>query len=236
MSGYFARSLAAQIRGGRTLFVLAVAGVALGVAAVLSIQILNQSALAAFGAGVRAVSGDARLAVVGRGPTLADSLLPLVLTDPDVRAALPLYRVDVALEGSGGSLEVIGTDLFAPGRVPWDLGRGELADVLARPGWVAVAPQLAADMGWRRGDRVAVSSGARRVTLEIGALVDFQKRAPLASRRLAVMDIAQAQALLGSPGRLSEIDVVPAEGADLAALSGRLEARLGPGVRTATPE
>ena len=153
MSGYFARSLAAQIRGGRTLFVLAVAGVALGVAAVLSIQILNQSALAAFGAGVRAVSGDARLAVVGRGPTLADSLLPLVLTDPDVRAALPLYRVDVALEGSGGSLEVIGTDLFAPGRVPWDLGRGELADVLARPGWVAVTPQLAADMGWRRGGR-----------------------------------------------------------------------------------
>ena len=236
MSGYFARSLAAQIRGGRTLFVLAVAGVALGVAAVLSIQILNQSALAAFGAGVRAVSGDARLAVVGRGPTLADSLLPLVLTDPDVRAALPLYRVDVALEGSGGSLEVIGTDLFAPGRVPWDLGRGELADVLARPGWVAVTPQLAADMGWRRGDRVAVSSGARRVTLEIGALVDFQKRAPLASRRLAIMDIAQAQALLGSPGRLSEIDVVPADGADLAALSGRLEARLGPSVRTATPE
>jgi putative ABC transport system permease protein len=74
------------------------------------------------------------------------------------------------------------------------------------------------------------------VALEVGALVDFQKRAPLASRRLAVMDIAQAQALLGAPGCLTEIDVVAEEGADVASLSRRLEARLGPGVRAATPE
>ncbi len=236
MRGYFARAFAAQLRGGRTLYLLAVAGVALGVGAVLSIQILNQSALAAFAGGVRAVSGDAQLMLVGRASTLPDALLPEVLSEPEVRAAIPLYRVDVALEGKGGSLEVIGTDLFAPVRVPWDLARGDLGDVLARPGWVAVTPQLAAEMGWRRGDRVLVSSGARRAALEVGALVDFQKRAPLASRRLAVMDIAQAQALLGAPGRLTEIDVVAEEGADVASLSRRLEARLGPGVRAATPE
>ena len=235
MTAYFARALGAQLRGGRTLYALAVAGVALGVASVLSIQILNQSALGAFAGGVRAVSGDARLAIVGRGPFLPDEILPAVLGDPDVRGATPIYRVDVALEG-GGALEVVGTDLFAPVRLPWDLSRGELADVLGRRGWVAVAPRLAAEMGWRRGDRIRVSSGARRATLEIGALVDFQRRAPLASRRLAVMDIAQVQALLGAPGRLTEIDVVSADGADAAALARRLEARLGPGVRAATPE
>jgi putative ABC transport system permease protein len=233
---YLTRALRAQLRGARALHLLAVAGVALGVAAVLSIQILSQSAVGAFAGSVRAVSGDSQLSVVGRGPTLPDALLPMVLAERDVRAAVPVYRLEVALPGGRGALEVVGTDLFAPVRVPWDLPRGALSDVLGRRGWVAVTPRLAAEMGWRRGAAVPVSSGSRRVTLEIGALVDFQRLAPLASRRLAVMDLAQAQALLGAPGRVTQIDVVAAPGADIAELARRLEARLGPGVRAVTPE
>lgn len=237
MIRYFARALAAQLHGGRALFLLAVAGVALGVGAVLSIQILNQSALGAFAGGVRALSGDAQLSLVGRGPTLPDALLPEVLAEAGVRAAYPLYRVEVALEGErGASLEIAGADLFAAARLPLDLPRAGVGDVLAVPGWVAVTPQLARERGWSRGTRLAVSLGSRRVELQVGALVDFQKVAPLASRRLAVMDLAQAQALLGAPGRVSQIDVVAAPGVEIAALARRLEARLGPGYRAVTPE
>ena len=59
---------------------------------------------------------------------------------------------------------------------------------------------------------------------------------PLASRRLAVMDIAEAQALLGPAGRLHQVDVFLAPGADAAEVAARLQSRLGPAVRVTTPE
>ncbi len=237
MRRYFAQALRAQLRGGRVLFLLAVAGVALGVGSVLSIQILNESALGAFAGSVRALSGDAQLSLVGRGPTLPDALLPRVLSEHGVRAAHPLYRLEAALAGErGAALEIVGADLFAPARLPLDLARGDIAAVLRTPGWVAVTPSLAAERGWARGARIPVSIGSRRTVLEVGALIDFRQVAPLASRRLAVMDLAQAQALLGEAGRVSQIDVVAAEGVDVAELARRLEARLGGDVRAVTPE
>ncbi|HEX7623375.1 MAG TPA: ABC transporter permease, partial [Anaeromyxobacteraceae bacterium] len=146
MRRYFARVLRAQLRGGRLLFLLAVAGVALGVGAVLSIQILNESALGAFAGSVRALSGDAQLSLVGRGPTIPDALLPRVLSEPGVRRAYPVYRLEVALAGErGAALEIVGADLFARARLPLELPRGDAAAVLRTPGWVAVTPSLAAE-------------------------------------------------------------------------------------------
>ena len=114
MRGYLARAAAKELWAGRALLPLAVAGVALGVAAVLSIQLLNGSALGAFAGTVRAVSGDADLSVLGVAGHLPEALLPEILETPGVRAAVPLYRVEAALEGRPGSLEIVGVDLLAP--------------------------------------------------------------------------------------------------------------------------
>jgi putative ABC transport system permease protein len=86
------------------------------------------------------------------------------------------------------------------------------------------------------GDVVEVSLGSRRARLRVGALLDLARLAPLASRRLAVMDIAQAQGLLGVAGRIHQLDVRAAPGVSAAALSGRLAARLGERARVTTPE
>jgi hypothetical protein len=45
---YFLRTLAAHVGAGATLYLLTVLGVALGVASVLCIQILNRNSLGAF--------------------------------------------------------------------------------------------------------------------------------------------------------------------------------------------
>ncbi|BDG07353.1 FtsX-like permease family protein [Anaeromyxobacter paludicola] len=238
MRGYFAAALRAQLAAGRALFLLSVAGVALGVGAVLSIQILNQSALGAFAGGVRAVSGEADLQILPRGPWLPDEVVARALEARGVRAALPIWRAEVEVEGAPGGLmlELVGTDLLAPVRVPWRLPAGGIAAALSRPGWVAVTPALAAERGWREGSRLDVTLGSRRVGLEVGALVDFQKLSPLASRRLAVMDVAQAQGLFGARGRLHQVDLLAEPGADRAGLARRLAERLGPAVRVAPPE
>ena len=58
MIRYVRVALGAHFRSGRTLFVLTVLGVALGVASVLSIQILNRNAIGAFAGSVRARDVD----------------------------------------------------------------------------------------------------------------------------------------------------------------------------------
>lgn len=245
MIRYLGLTLRASLRRAKSLYVLTVFGVALGVGAVLTVQILNANALAAFRGSVLAVSGDADLSVMSRTPTMPDSLFPAALGTAGVQAAWPLYRVDATLaESAQVFVEIVGVDLFAPVSMPFVEDNGtrqarqniDVAEPLSVRGWAAFNPDLARDFGWARGDTVRVTIGTRTVPLVVGALVDFRRATPLASRRLVVMDVAQAQALLGTAGEITQIDVRLAEGAGRDAVAGRLDARLGPGVEALTPE
>ncbi|MBU2502732.1 ABC transporter permease [bacterium] len=235
------------VREGRTLLLLTVVGVSLGVGSVVAIQTLNQGALQAFGGSVRAVSGQADLTVLGTVPTIDPALLPRVLADPAVRDAWPLCRLDAALaDGSGDLIQIVGFDVFAPVRYPLTRQLDEtgsaadpgdlVAAAMAVPGWCAVTPHLAASHGWAVGDTVPVSSGSRLARLVIGALVDFQRYEPLAPVNIAVMDVAQAQALLARPDAIHQIDIVLAGDEDPGTAAARLQRNLGPGVRVLTPE
>ena len=237
MRRYFTTAMAAHLRAGGSLYLLTVLGVALGVAAVLSIQIINRNAVAAFSGSVKAVSGAADLSVLGYTPSFPEDLYPRVLSTPGVQAAWPLWRAAVVVSGGDNlMLDLIGVDFFTPVDIPWQGEPTDPAVALSQPGWVALTPHLADQMGWRVGDAFTVSWGSRRVGLTVGALVDFQALNPLASPKLAVMDIAQAQGLFGDAGAIHQIDVKLADGADTAAAQTSLQARLGPGVRVVTPE
>ena len=237
MIALVARSVAARVRESRALVVLTVAGVALGVASVLSIQVVGRSAIAAFEGSVRAIGGDADLSVLPAAGGLPDDTIVAALADREVAAAWPLVRLDVAIDGREEEyVEIVGVDLFAPLDLPWEVAPEASADPLVVPGWVAISPALAAELALGPGDRFRVTSGSRRVELEVGALVDFQRVTPLASRRLVVMDLAQAQDLFGLSGRVDQIDVRVEPGMPPGAVAQRLAGRLGPGVRVVTPE
>ncbi len=237
MIRYFFRALRAQLRGGVLLFALSLFGVSIGVASVVSIQIINLNALGAFRGSMLAVSGSADLILLGKMPTLPETLYPEVLATPGVAAAWPLYRVDVTLRDADPIvLEVIGVDFFTAIDVPWE---GEAVDVsaaLGQSGWVAVTATLARERGWSVGERLSVSIGTRTAELVVGALSDFEKATPLASPRLAVMDIAQAQSLLGSRGQVDQIDVKLVDGVDEAAVVAALDRKLGTKAMILTPE
>ena len=128
MRRYLVRAAAKEIRAGKALFALAVAGVALGVASVLSIQLLNQGALGAFAGTVRAVSGEADVSVLGWAGTLDEALLVDVLAVPGVRAAA--LAAMLPLDGGGLGLG----DITVAGREPPDRRRGWDAD------WNVVTP------------------------------------------------------------------------------------------------
>jgi len=226
----------AHWRQARTLTLLTVFGVALGVASVVCIQTLTHGALAAFGGGVKAVSGQADLMILGQEPDLDESVYPEVLAHPAVQAAWPLVRNWVRLADHPDTfLDIVGVDVFAPVGFPVTTGAGagdssRFAELITTPGWVALTPEFAAEFGLEVGDTLPVLVADRHVQLVVGALVDFRMHAPLASRKLALMDIAQAQHFFGRRGRVTQIDVQidPAQAA-------AIQRALGPGVRVLTP-
>jgi len=226
------RTLLARLRGEAALVGLSVGGVALGVAAVVAIQVLVSSAVAAFEGGVRAVSGPADVVVRGVAGGVADSVVPVVLGTPGVAAAWPRVEADVVLPDRERTfLQVVGLDLAAPRPVPWRGDSIDLAEAWGRPGWAAVPRRLAEARGWSVGDRFEVLYGTRRAELEVGARIDFEGGA---GARRVVLDVAQAQALFGETGSIDAVDVVAREGTDPEALVGRLSSRLGPVARVAT--
>jgi putative ABC transport system permease protein len=233
---YFLRAARAQLRSSRSLFLLSLFGVALGVASVVGIQIINLNALGAFRGSMEAVSGDADLTILGALPALPESVYPEVLATEGVAAAWPLYRLDVALDDGRTFLELIGVDFFTPIDVPWEGPEIDVSEALGKPGWVAVTPELARERGFQVGDRFTVSLGTRKAELVVGALSNFLEASPFASPRLAVMDIAQAQSLLGRPGELHQIDVKLQEAASREEVVARLRERLGERALIETPE
>lgn len=236
MIRYFLGALASHFRAGRSLYLLTLFGVALGVASVLSIQVINRNAIAAFRGSVEAVSGGADFSLLGRTPTFPEAVYADVLSDPGVAAAWPLHRVEVALpDEEAFFLDVLGVDFFAPMQVPWRRAPGDLSNGLSRPGWVAISPRLSAERGLKVGDPLDVASGSSRIRLVVGALVDFQSMSPLASPRLVVMDIAQAQSLFGRRGEIHQIDVQVAEGVEKTDVMDRLRTALGPSLQVVTP-
>ena len=241
MLRYFYRTVSAHWRTNPVLYALTVLGVALGVASVISIRILNQSAVASFAAGVRTIGGAADVAVTGKGGSLPDAFYPLVRGTPGVAAAWPVFETTVSVEGWPGTFaRLLGIDLLAPSRDFWDALSGLPPETGAgvatrRRGWAAVTPELAAALGWSVGDRIEVRDGAAVRALHVGALVDFQRWGAGGGRRALVMDIAEAQALFGGAGALHRIGVEAVEGADLAALASRIEDRLGGRVDAVTP-
>ncbi len=211
---------------------LAVLAIALGVALGFAVQLINQAAVSELGQGVRMLSGDADLEVRGPRAGFAEALYPEIARAPGVAVASPVVEVDAKVAGHAEALRVIGVDAFRAGRIQPGLiaASADRLDTL-RPDvvFLSAAAMRALDVGV--GDVVTLQAGLADVGLRVAGEV-----AGAANARLAVMDIAGAQAALDRLGRLSRIDIRIAPGVDVEALAKRLRTALPPGLAVVRPE
>ena len=211
----------------------ALLAVTLGVALAFSVHLINASALAEFGAAVRAINGDADLEIVGPRAGFDESLYGAVATTPGVAVASPIVEAETfAFDGAGKRvpIRVVGIDAFvvvrvAPALVPRPrAGADRFAAI--DPGAVflnaAAEKRLAGDAS-----SLALQTANGRVALAIAGSV------AAGGPPLAVMDIAGAQVALGTLGRIQRIELRLAPGADRDVVIRAL--RLPPGVRAAAP-
>ena len=211
----------------------ALIAVVLGVALAFSVHLINASALAEFGAAVRAVNGEADLSLVGPRAGFDEALYGAVAAAPGVAVASPVVEAETfAFDAAGARVPIrlIGIDALvvarvAPALLPRphaDAGRFSVLD----PDAVFLNAAAERRLGAAAKSLVLQTAAGRR-TLRIAGTV------AAGGPPLAVVDIAGAQVALGGAGKLSRIDIRLRPGADRAATLAAL--RLPAGVRAAAP-
>ena len=216
----------------RARVLLAVLAIALGVALGLAVQLINRTAVDELTQGVRTIAGDADLTVRGARSGFSEHVFAQLARDPDVAVASPIVEVDVRVAGRPEPLRVLGLDLFRAAAIQPALfpEGGERYDAL-RSDTIFLSNAAQAWLGLERGGTLVLQSGLADVPLRVAG------RVPGAGgQRLAVMDIAGAQAALGRPGSISRVDLRLAPGVDVAAFRARVARALPPGVAIDSPQ
>ena len=98
----------------------ALLAVTLGVALAFSVHLINASALAEFGAAVRAVNGDADVALVGPRAGFDEALYGAVATTPGVAVASPIVEGETFAFDAAGKrvpMRVVGIDALVVARL-----------------------------------------------------------------------------------------------------------------------
>jgi putative ABC transport system permease protein len=200
------------------LFVL---GVALGVAVVIAIDIANNSASRAFSLSTESVTGRATHQIFG-GPTgLPTEVYRQVRVDLGIRLSAPVISEFVRGIGLGDQpLRLLGVDPFAepPFRAylstvnvdgESQIAFDALSTFIAQPNAVLVSRTLADRFGAGTGDTITLQAGARRVDVTlVGVLQPDDRVSEQALDDLILTDIATAQEILDTPGRLTRVDLI----------------------------
>ncbi len=194
---------------------LTVVGVALGVLASVAITAANVEVLRSFERAVTAVAGPATLEIAGHELGVEESVITAVRLVSGVVRAAPVIEEAITLvagEHRGETIQLFGLDLLD------EVGRRGFT-WLARPveeAWedllaadaVYLGRELAADWNLAVGDSLEVTAGPRVVRLRVAGVIQGETTRASLWNRVAVMDIAAAQVLFGSFGRLSRIELV----------------------------
>ena len=201
---------------------LSIAGVALGVLASVAIGTANIHVLRSFEQAVTTVAGPATLEIMGRDLGVDESVITAVRAVDGVVSAAPVMEEAVVVakgEQRGQALQILGLDLLAEvGTRGFQLSQTDTEvalDTLLDPDALYLGRQVAADWNLRVGSLVEVTTGGRLVRLRVVGLIHNEAARSSLWDRLAIMDIAAAQLLFQSIGRLDRIELVTAPGRPL---------------------
>ena len=221
---------------------LTVAGVGVGVAAALAIDLANQTVFESFQRAVTQVVGEATIHIAGAERRIDEPLIERIRLHPDVQAVHPYVSQSVTLETSDGVtrasmvwgldlLEVLGEETGmrqSSGQEDFSL------DPLLSLEAIFVDHELATSLGVARGDPVTVHLGSHQFEATVNRVLTFADD-ETRWHSMAIMDIAAAQVQLRRLGRLDGVDLVTSPGVSVDRVIQELQARLGPSVLVTRP-
>ena len=212
--------------------ILSVLAIALGVALGYAVQLITVAAINELELGARFLSGDADLQVRGPRSGFDEAVYAQVAGMSEVAVASPVVEVDAKIADRSDALKIMGIDTFRAGAIQPSLiaEPSDRLDLL-RSDTIFLSPAAAQWLGVNPGDSLSVQVALRAVPLRVAGLLRAE-----AHQRIAVMDIAGAQASFDRLGRISRIDLRIRPGVDIAAFRERLQASLPAGVAAQRPK
>lgn len=199
-------------------FLLAVLGVALGVAVVIGIDLANSSASKAFRLSAETLSGKATHQIIGGPEGLDETVYRRLRLELGYRASAPVVEGYGRLPGlDGRTVQLLGVDPLAeqPFRSysPSPGGGVDFSSLLTDPATGLLLEASARRLGLAPGDIFLLETGGRVIELTlVGTLVPRDQVPVQALESLVIVDIATAQELLDRSGWLSRIDLILPEG------------------------
>ncbi len=191
---------------------LALVGIAVGVALLYSVQVSSTSLSGSVDQLTEGLFGRAQWQLVARSPDGFDQrTVRMLARNRDVRAAVPVIEVPASITGPGGSAAVT---IFAAGGGLRSLG-GAIArfETVYRGVRTAMLPRAVADaVGARFGGSATLDVKGRAKQVSIGAIVDQADVGDLSEITGVLLPFAYAQELTGLEGRVSRVYVAARPG------------------------
>lgn len=222
-----------HVRHHRLRTLLTFLGMALGVAVIVAIALVNRALTTSFQSTIEQIAGKAVLQVSNSESGMAEGLLPLVRDTQGVRDVAA--AVDGFLPVSGVPAErlyVYGVDLLTDftmrdHRFVGDGFAFERAlDFIARPDSIAVTESLARRLGLTVGSRLFLNTSRGKQPFTVRALLKEEGTARVFGGNFALMDLPAAQIAFGKEGKLDIIDLTVEAGSEVAAVQEQLRQRL----------
>ncbi|NNL07339.1 MAG: ABC transporter permease, partial [Gammaproteobacteria bacterium] len=188
---------------------LAMTGIALGVAVVLAVDLANSGARAAFELSAQQMQGRATHRLVVPGATLPDEVYVSLQRQSGAPPMAPVVKGWVSIEGLAGRYQLVGFDLFVEAPFRGELARvsnrtGFTTDWLTEPGALILGKPLAQELGASQGSRLNIHYQGKPATLEILHI----EASPTATIDMLLVDIATAKSVLALQDRLSHVDLI----------------------------
>jgi putative ABC transport system permease protein len=198
-----------RLRARRVQELLALVGIAIGVALLYSVQVSSTSLSGSVEQLTEGLFGKAQWQLVARGPRGFDEHVASQLeASRDVRAAVPVLEAPASVEGRTGSRSVslIGVDprigQVGEGSLPTGYGT-----VLAALRALALPSAVASSIGTRFGDAVTLDVGGRAQATRAGVILSRDQFGALADAPIVAVPLTYGQELAGLPGRVSRVYV-----------------------------
>ncbi len=195
---------------GRTF--LSALGIALGVGVFVSIQIAIYTAIESFNATVDHVTGKANFQIVSSGSGFPEEVYLQVKKVPGVKAATPIIQFIPKIDDPiGEPLYLLGIDVFSDQQFrDYQFQETEEEDLnfLRDPKAIAITEKLAHRHGLKKGDRLTLIAGSRKIDLTITNLLKMEGPAKSLEGNFGLMDIASAQEALERVGSIDRIDLI----------------------------
>lgn len=220
---------------------LSVLGIAIGVAAIVSVGIVNENIVRSFENTINYTMGRALLQVSGPATGFPEDIVNRVSEVPGVEYAVPAIEVTATLLGSQErTIMVLGVDMLQDQHIRDYRLSEESADIpdplmfLARADSILLTKELADQEGIGIERQVKLRTIEGIIPFRVRGLLGSEGPAKAMAGNMAVMDLFAAQKAFGKEGKIDRIDISILRDADVAAVKKGIQEALPEGYKVET--